>query len=207
MGGMNSGRHGARPAIDSGLILDVNKLSREGFLDGFMGSLLWRNGYGEIAATIGFEGRAEANRQGGYCRLTYTTTTFDGQKRHHDYRVSLVSTAQPFGGRRWWFRCGTTGGLAQRLYMPAGAMTFQSRQAYGRRGYSSQRRSAYDQAIDQAFKLRRQLGDQGAIDDPVWKPKWMRRRTFNRKVARIDRVEARVNNHLAGLMARLGGLL
>lgn len=203
MGGYNSGRHGARSTIDSGLVIDINRLHRDGLLRSHQGSLNWTEiDTGRRVASIGFDVQIE-DQVCGWIRLHYVATTWDGQKRAFDYRVHLVSTAQPFGGRRWWFICPRTGDRVAKLYKPAGTSTFLSRAAHGR-GYRSQRRSAYDQAINQAFKLRRQLGDHGAIDDLVWqKPKWMRRRTFDRKVARIDRVEARVNSRLANFMARL----
>lgn len=203
MGGYNSGRHGARAAIDSGLVLDINRLRRDGLLRSHRGSLNWtETETGRSVASIGFDVLIE-DEVSGWIRLHYVTTTWDGQKRASDYRVYLVSTAQPFGGRRWWFTCPRTGDRVAKLYKPAGTSTFLSRVAHGR-GYRSQRRSAYDQAINQAFKLRRQLGDHGAIDDLVWqKPKWMRRRTFDRKVARIDRVEARVNSRLVGFLVKL----
>lgn len=203
MGGCNSGRHGARAAIDSGLVLDINRLRRDGLLRSHRGSLNWtETENGRRIASIGFDVLIEDEAYG-WIRLHYITTAWDGQKRASDYRVHLTSTAQPFGGRRWWFICPRTGDRVVKLYKPAGTSIFLSREAHGR-GYRSQRRSAYDQAINQAFKLRRQLGDHGAIDDPVWqKPKWMRRQTFDRKVARIDRVEAKVNSRLAGFLAKL----
>lgn len=203
MGGYNSGRHGARSTIDSGLVLDINRLRRDGLLRSHPGSLNWtETETGKAVASIGFDVQIE-DEASGWIRLHYVVTLWDGQKRSSDYRVQLVSTPQPFGGRRWWFTCPRTGNRVAKLYKPAGASLFLSREAHGR-GYRSQRRSAYDQAINQAFKLRRQLGDRGAIDDLVWqKPKWMRHRTFDRKVARIDRVEARVNSRLAGFLAKL----
>lgn len=203
MGGYNSGRHGARSALDSDLVLDINKLRRDGLLRSHRGSLNWtETDTGRQVASIGFDVQIEDETRG-WVRLHYVVTAWDGQKRSSDYRVYLVSTAQPFGGRRWWFICPRIGDRVSKLYKPAGASTFLSREAHGR-GYRSQRRTPYDQAINQAFKLRRQLGDHGAIDDLVWqKPKWMRRRTFDRKVERIETVEARVNSRIANFMARL----
>ena len=65
----------------------------------------------------------------GRVRLRYTTTRYDGEKRDSDYWIQLETTAQPFGGRRWWFVCPRTGRRATKLYLPNGAFTFASRQA------------------------------------------------------------------------------
>ena len=47
--------------------------------------------------------------------------TLAGQRRQ---------SAQPFGGRRWWFICPRTGRRVLKLHKPSGALTFASRQAY-----------------------------------------------------------------------------
>ena len=57
----------------------------------------------------------------GRLRLRYTTTTAGGEKRDSDYPIILVTTQQPFGGRRWWFNCPRTGDLVSKLYLPNGA--------------------------------------------------------------------------------------
>jgi hypothetical protein len=203
MGGYNSGRHGARPAIDSGRVLDLGALKRDGRLCSGQGSVYWRNvDTDEVVGSIGYQIWFEDETLG-WVRLQYVSTTWDGEKHHSDYRVGLISTPQPFGGRRWWLTCPRTGARAQKLYMPAGSFTFMSRRAYRGRGYRSQRRSPYDQAIAQAYKLRRRLGDDGEIDDPIWKPKWMRKRTFERKAEQIEVVEERVNERLAYFAYRL----
>jgi hypothetical protein len=91
-----------------------------------------------------------------------------------------------------------------KLYLPSGAWSFASRRAY-RIGYRSQRQSPYDRATTQAFKLRRRLGADGAIGDPIEKPRWMRWHTFERKLARIETVEEIVDMRLVGIVARLLG--
>ena len=47
------------------------------------------------------------------------------------YWIKLVTTPQPFGGRRWWFLCPQTGRRATKLHLPEGAFTFASGQADG----------------------------------------------------------------------------
>lgn len=47
------------------------------------------------------------------------------------YRVSLLSTPQPFGGMRLWFLCPVTGRRATKLVLPRGGCRFASRGAWG----------------------------------------------------------------------------
>lgn len=71
-------------------------------------------------------------------------------------------------------------------------------------GYRSPRKSPHDQVINQAFKLRRQLCDRGAINSLIWqKPKWMRRHAFDKKAERIETSEARLHARLCRPLARL----
>jgi hypothetical protein len=89
-----------------------------------------------------------------------------------------------------------------KLYLPNGAFTFASRQAY-RLAYACQREPTHDRALRRAFKLRAKLGADGGIGDYILKPKWMRWRTYERAMARIDKVEEVVDAHIAFLLDRL----
>jgi hypothetical protein len=90
-------------------------------------------------------------------RLKYTTTRWDGERRESDYWIQLETTPQPFGGRRWRFVCPRTGRRAAKLYLPNGAFTFASRQAY-RLAYRSQREAPHDRALRRAFKCEASSG-------------------------------------------------
>src|ERR1700690_1949778 len=81
---------------------------------------------GTDANTVG----APMHQESGRVRLKYTTTRWDGERRESDYWISLETTPQPFGGRRWWFVCPRTGRRAGKLYLPNGAFIFAARQAY-----------------------------------------------------------------------------
>jgi hypothetical protein len=109
------------------------------------------------------------SQESGRVRLHYTTTRWDGERRESDYWISLTTTSQHFGGRRWWFVCPRTGRRADKLYLPNGAFTFAARQAY-RLAYRSQREAPHDRALRRAFKLRGKLGADGGIGDYVPKP-------------------------------------
>jgi hypothetical protein len=200
MGGFGSGRGGGRPTTDSCLTLDLSQLRRDGlFRLGFAGagSLIWTNTKtGERTGSIGYE--AHLGEENGRVRLHYTTTRRDGEKRESDYWIQLETTPQPFGGRRWWFICPRTGLRAAKLYLPTGAFTFASRRAY-RLAYACQREPAHDRASRRAFKLRGKLGAEGGIGDHISKPKWMRWRTYDRKLDEIFAAEWVVEAHMETL--------
>ena len=184
MGGMGSGRSGGRPTVEDGLTLNLNRLIREYAFhpnQSCRGSLAWTNSAtGQRVASINYQ--ADLAEERGWVRLTYTSThPWSGEKRHSDDWIELITTPQPFGGRRWWFLCPRTGQRVSKLYLPPGAFTFASRRVY-RLAYKSQRKSPYDRAINSAFKLRHKLGAKGGIGDPIDKPKWMRWRTFDREM-------------------------
>jgi hypothetical protein len=204
MGGYGSGRSGGRLTTENGLTLSLSKLLRDQlFRPGSVcySSIIWTNTTtGERVGSIGYE--AHLGQESGRVRLHYTTTRWDGERRESDYWIQLATTAQPFGGRRWWFVCPRTGRRAAKLYLPNGAFTFASREAY-RLAYRCQREAPHDRALRRAFKLRDKLGAKGGIGDYVEKPKWMRRRTYERAMARIDKAEEVVDAHTARLLHRL----
>src|SRR4051794_32604710 len=140
--------------------------------------------------------------QRGWMRLTYTKTRWDGTKRNVESWIELVTTPQPFGGRRWWFVCPRTGAHVAKLHLPPGALTFASRRAYSL-AYKSQRETPYDRAISRAYKLRCRLGAKGGIGDYVDKPKWMRWATFDREMARVEHAEAVVDSSLGAFVQKL----
>ena len=149
MGGYNSGRHGGRPTVGSGLTLDLYKLIRQGLLKPGQyrgGSIIWtRVGSGERVGWV------DTDR--GHVRLRYTSThAYNGEERYSDYTISLETTPQTFGGQRWWFVCPRTAERVSKRHLPNGAYTFASRRAY-RLGYPSQRESPRDRSITRAFKL------------------------------------------------------
>ena len=204
MGGYGSGRSGGRATTENGLTLSLSELMpfRPGFVSS--GSLVWRNiRAGERIGSIGYE--AHLRQESGRVRLMYTTTRWDGERRESDYWVQLETTPQPFGGRRWWFICPRTGRRATKLYLPNGAFTFASRQAY-RLAYPCQRETACCRALRRAFRLRGKLGAEGGIGDYVEKPKWMRWRTYNRMLEKISAAEEVVDAHTQNFDRKLDRL-
>jgi hypothetical protein len=202
MGGYGSGRSGGRATTDIGLTLSLPKLMRDRlFRPGcaWGGSLVWTNTTtGEQVGSVGYE--AHLGEESGRVRLYYTTTRWGGERHESDYWIQLETTPQPFGGRRWWFVCPRTGRRAAKLYLHGGV--FASRQAH-RLAYRSQRETPYDRALRRAFKLRDRLGADGGIGDYVAKPKWMRLRTYDRRLEEIWQAEEVVDAHLAVFVGKL----
>jgi hypothetical protein len=89
---------------------------------------------------------------------------------------------------RWWLICPQTGRRATKLHLPDGTRKFASRQAH-RLAYACQRERAHERASRRFFRLRDKLGATGGIGENVEKPEWMRRRTFERITAQIDKAE------------------
>jgi len=106
-----------------------------------------------------------------------------------DQRITLVSCPRHFGGRQWYFVCPVTHRRASVLWMPPGAKEFCSRQALGRKvAYRSQFQTIYNRGHAGKAKIKaRLIGD---LDPEEWdlppKPKWMRRRTYDRLVERFE---------------------
>lgn len=204
MGGLGSGRHGGAPVIEDGLVLSISALRRDGFLrrGWASGSLIWSTTHSKRrVADIGFERRI--GEEEGTLRVFYTST-IAGETTRSDYTIDMLATAQPLGGRRWWLICPLTGARCAKLYMPSGSTKFAARTAYRRLAYRSQRAAPFDRACERAWDLRHKLGDRhGALGDSIEKPRWMRWRTFETKLARVRQAEAQADALLLRRFRRL----
>jgi hypothetical protein len=208
VGGYGSGRSGGRPTVESGLTLDLRRLFKTGWLRPgarTSGLLSWTTvNTGRETASVGFQ--SDLGEEGGYVQLHWTSTNrWTGEARQCENRITLTTSPQPFGGRRWFFMCPRTGENAAKLHLPSGAYTFASRKAY-RLGYRCQRESPRDRSLSRAFALRGKIGGQGGIGDYIAKPKWMHRRTFDRAMEKIYRAEEIVDAHTDLLLDRLNRL-
>jgi hypothetical protein len=205
MGGYGSGRSGGRPTVDSGLTLDLQRLFKTGWLKArarTSGLLRWTLVHtGEETASISFE--SDLGEVSGYVQLRWTSTNLrSGEKRQRENRITLTTSPQPFGGRRWFFVCPHTGENAKKLHLPPGADTFASRKAY-RLGYRSQRESPRERSLSRAFALRGEIGGDGGIGDYIPKPKGMHARTFERAMEKVYAAEETVEAYTDLLLARL----
>ncbi len=122
-----------------------------------------------------------------------------------DQRFALIGEPCRFGGYRWRAICPVTGARAAKLYSLGGA-GFHARRRYGRVAYRTQRAA---KPIDRVLLRRdRILFRKLKGDDPgyVPKPKWMRRKTYERWHAKLDQAEEQLDAYLAGMIGRLGEL-
>ena len=192
MGGSSSGRWGGRPTVERCLTLDLPDLFREGRWKPNAhkgGALILRDGYTEdVVGSLTFQ--ANLGDESGRVHIAHGNSS---------YWLHLVTTAQPFGGRRWWIICPLTGERVLKLHKPGGARQFASRKAH-RLGYNSQRQSPKDRALTQSFKISDQYENE---DGELVKPKWMRWATFDREMAKLDRYEGTTNEALAYTAAKL----
>jgi len=178
-GGSGSGRTSGNPTVDVSATITIPMLFEAKRLQPGLysaGRLNWTSAYSdEPIFSTSFE--AWLNPAGGNVTFRHGSVKYGD----YTYSVSLYARRQPFGGLRWWFICPRSGAKASKLHMPLGAYQFASRKAY-RLPYYSQRADDRERLRSRALKLRRGLGDaEGDIGDDLFKPKWMRWRTFDRK--------------------------
>jgi len=104
-----------------------------------------------------------------------------------DQRIALGAQPRPFGRCQWYFRCPVTQRYCSALWMPPGAKSFASRQAWRKQvDYASQFESPADRAYRGQAKIKSRLianSDADEWDLPP-KPKGMRWRTYNQHVQR-----------------------
>src|SRR6516164_5373485 len=175
--------------MQDGLRLDLNRLARKGFI--------------KFGTNIGPRGIAWTNS---YWGVVHGVISADMSNQHDAWlriqigdsiqQITLVARPRHFGGRQWFFVCPATGRPATVLWMPPGASTFCSRQAWGRQvAYRSQFQNASDRAYLGKERIKsRLIGD---LDPAEWdlppKPKWMRWETCSRYVERFDDYEKRLD--------------
>lgn len=174
---------GWHPHIESALVLNLRDLLAKGAVGPNslrVGGWAWTNGDGDRVFEIRY--RAELHEAWGVLDVT------DGEGT---YRIMVGSTPLHFGGRRWWLHCPLTSRRAAKLYRYAAIGKFCHRTAiHPRPTYASQRVSGLDRIMDRRWAIRRKLGDPGTLCDPLTKPKWMRRDTFEHYQAKDEYLDA-----------------
>jgi hypothetical protein len=194
-------RHRNRVCLQAGLKLDLNRLRRQRFVRPGMqtgpNSIRWSYTYTDEEIASGSLSASMENEHDGWLRI---------QIGQLDQWIPLHRRARHFGGGQWYFECVRTGRLCSTVWMPPGARSFASRQAWGRQvAYSSQFQTWYDRALTQGQGLRSKLGGPewaGYCGDDPPKPKWMRWRTYNRILERSYRYEEIADQRLISFAAR-----
>src|SRR4029453_5281717 len=195
-------RSRSRVCLQDGLKLDLNRLARKGFVQrgcysGVRG-IRWTHSYwGEVASALISADLSDASS--GWLKLEGDLNQF----------ISLGAQPRRLRGHQWYFFCPVTRRLASVLWHPPGAKRFCSRQVWGRQvAYASQFLDRVGRAHHGKSKLNTRLCAIEGLDPEEWdfppKPKWMRRKTYERYEARFDRYEEVLNNGLLELALKLG---
>jgi hypothetical protein len=176
MGGPGSGndwRFDAKYTTDDYLALDVRALARAGALrPGYRGG--WKlAGIGETAAFVYLEA------EHGGVTLRYRQRC-GGSSKSEEYRVTVVRTRCHIGGSRSWFLCPVRG-CARRVAILYGGGIFACRHCYNL-AYASSREGVGHRASRRLRKIEARLRWMSWCTGS--KPKWMRRKTFERLIAR-----------------------
>jgi hypothetical protein len=140
--------------------------------------------YGELPVAVRVD---TTDRTAPYVELTHETRA--ESVRRITYQVRLATTRPRYGGVRWWFICPSTGRRAVKLYLPNGGRWFLARAGY-RLGYGVTREDKLSRRQRRAERILARLGQ----PDASWlswapKPKWMRRKTYERLCAELIEVQ------------------
>jgi hypothetical protein len=201
MGGLGSGRRKqrARKTVESYLTLDVNLLAEKGCLrPGCSSTCKWTVG-NEIAS---INLRAEAGR----LHLSYAMRVGDGEREDLAETISIVHLRCRFGGGRAYFVCpglreGTVCGR-RIIKLHLSRRYFLCRHC-NKLGYASQYEGPWQRALRRAKKLKRRLGIDIGIEEPLpEKPKGMWVRTYGRLLDEILQAEMRAHEAQANRFQR-----
>lgn len=135
--------------------------------------------------------------------LTYTSTRH-GKRRDVRQTVHLTHTVPNYGGKRWWIWCPVSRRRVGKLYLPPGGDVFASRQAW-RLGYQCQRDAARDRPFERLFRLQKKLGCTEGWERPIFKPKGMWERTWQRHLAEYRELDQQCAIEMRAMTARLSG--
>lgn len=183
MGGPGSGRRDGRPLADASLWIDIAMMIRTGrAVPGacVSGKLRWESN-GRAVGTVAYHADM-SDPDNSLLHLVYRRQSGDGMETVTQ-SVRLVYTVPPCGGRRWWMMCPEVQVRVGKLYLPAGADHFASRQAW-RLGYRCQRVGQSDKPLGRLFALQQKLGGLPGWGKGLHRPKGMWQRTFERHLER-----------------------
>ena len=130
------------------------------------------------------------------------TNTRRGERKDEHQTIRLTFTQPHYGGKRWWMLCPVSGRRVGKLYLPPGGDIFASRQAW-RLGYQSQRDAHRDRPFERLFRLQRKLGGPQGYEEPIFKPKGMWQRTWQRHLDEYWRLDAECAREWFGMLSRL----
>lgn len=198
MGGLGSGGHNnkGRGLVEGHYRLDASQLKRMGaFAEGYDGRLTWQHADGMPGPSVRVLGGSDA------IQIECVAKRPDGSWERRKEHIPLLTSYRNYGGAQTYFGCPRCATRVKRLYI--GSAKFLCRHCLGLVFTSSQERSV-DRAFRRMRKLRRRVGANTGLDDPIGpKPKAMHQRTFDRLFNQILDAEAEVNDSFIPVLARL----
>jgi hypothetical protein len=203
MGGYGSGGHGVKPTVEDGLTVDLGLMLRRGWAhDGASGAgtLSWsRNGEPYCSISHRYDLTDPDNA---HLTLTYTRTPRGGAPEQVEQRIALTWTRPTYGGRRWWMICPYSGRRVSKLHLPPGGDRFASRLTWGL-PYRSQQSAHQERPFDRLFRLQRKLGGFEGWETPLFRPKGMWHRTYNRYLETYERLDGQCAVEAMRMIGRL----
>ncbi|MCZ8377043.1 MAG: hypothetical protein O9342_16855 [Beijerinckiaceae bacterium] len=174
--------------VEDGLVLAIHGLVAGALrspADEASGSWIWSQGERQVASVS-----YRLERLGPAMARLLLRYTVDGEAMA--YPITLVAEPCRFGGIRWFALCPRLGTRVAKLYLPPGGKRFLSRKAW-RIAYRSQNASStFDRlCLSRDRLLSRKLKSRDP-DFPL-KPKWMRRRTYEAHLERLDHLHTRMD--------------
>ncbi|WP_284152179.1 hypothetical protein [Desulfofustis limnaeus] len=173
MGGYGSGRKwNAKSTVEETNRIDIRWLKKEGCLrPGYSGTISWSCN-GSNTGTIA------ARMAGDTFILNYNHRGRNGEWSPVEQIIGLSRSECYFGGHRLWFQCPR---CHKRVAVLCGAgKLFLCRTCYGL-NHASQHENEADRMLRRVRKIRKRLGADMNLFEPIlFKPKYMRWRTFER---------------------------
>lgn len=204
MGGWGSGRRSERPVKEDGLTIDLALMLRSGWMaEGRSGTgrLTWSNASG-WSASISYSYNL-IDAECASLTLEYRNKR-NGEWTSRNQHIRLIYTVPPYGGRRWWMACPVRGNRVGKLYLPDGGDIIAGRKAWGI-AYRSQRSQSRDRAFERLFAIQRRLECPEGWEQPIWRPKGMWRRTFERLEQRYWELDAECSIEMMSAFAIIRG--
>ncbi len=200
MGGYGSGRwrSACYATVEECCTLELARVSGGSGLSSdrlVQGCLTWRRSEEILAsASYRFDSLDPARAR---LVISSSVNRDDAPRRELSESFKLETTRPHYGGLRWWVHC-PCGRRCAKLYLPLGARVFRCRVCY-RLANACQRERPSDRLRRRAEKTWRRLGGVKG-DGLVYKPKWMRWRTFDRL---MDQAEERISKSIIISLAPL----
>jgi hypothetical protein len=197
MGGKSSGgqfHYSTRSYTDDYLDLDIRTLNQRGWLDKTTSqTLTWKKNQQVIGSIQFLVWTRVQFPEKPYVTLRYKSRTNGGDWQELNYEIELETTKCNFGGVRYWFKCPE---CSKRACVVYGGTIFKCRSCHSL-VHKSRNESSLDQAIRRLHKEKDKLyaNDNISLYDSVkwlYKPKWMRYKTFERKRNKLISLEHRI---------------